>query len=102
MQRCRQVVEVWRADGEPISMPEVDLCWTYERARAFVRSLVHMFQAYNRVLWEQFPYCRACGGGCCVLDASRVGPFDGLALALLDLPLPALPDRIAAHERECI
>jgi hypothetical protein len=37
-----------------------------------------------------------------VLDASHVGPFDGIALALLDLDLPALPERIAARERECV
>jgi hypothetical protein len=61
-----------------------------------------MFRAYNRILWEQFPYCRACGGGCCVLDASHVGPFDGIALALLGLSLPSLPDAIATSVRGCV
>ena len=102
VQRCRQAVAAWQAEDEPILAASYGIRWTCERALAFVRSLVRMFQAYNRVLWEQFPYCRACGGGCCVLDASHVGPFDGIALALLDLPLPALPERIAARERECV
>jgi hypothetical protein len=37
-----------------------------------------------------------------VLDASHVGPFDGIALALLDLPLPALPQTISTDERGCV
>jgi hypothetical protein len=61
-----------------------------------------MFRTYNRVLWERFPYCRACGGGCCVLDASHVGPFDGIALVLLDLSLPTLSEGSVAQERACI
>ncbi len=65
-------------------------------------ALSHLFQAYNRVLWEQFPYCRQCLGGCCVLDATFVGPFDALALALLGERVPALPARIPATERDCI
>jgi hypothetical protein len=100
--RCRQAVDAWRADGETICAARYDLCWTHERALNFVRSLVRMFRAYNRVLWEQFPYCRACGGGCCVLDASHVGPFDGIALALLDLSPPLLPEGIAVPARACI
>ena len=102
IERCRQAVAAWRTGGEPIWADKYELCWTYERASAFVRSLVRMFQAYNRVLWEQFPYCRACGGGCCVLDASHVGPFDGIALALLDLSPPPLPEAVTARERECV
>ena len=100
--RCRQAVMEWRADSKPILVDKYEYCWTYERALNFVRSLVRLFRAYNRVLWEEFPYCQACGGGCCVLDASHVGPFDGIALALLDLPLPSLPEGISARERECI
>jgi hypothetical protein len=102
VRRCRQALAAWRADGEPIHVPDVDLCWTPERALAFVRSLVSLFRAYNQVLWEEFPYCRACGGGCCVLDASHVGPFDGIALATLDLSAPALPEVISASARECV
>jgi hypothetical protein len=102
VQRCRQAVAAWQAEGEPILAARYGIRWTHERALTFVRSLVRMFQAYNRVLWERFPYCRACGGGCCVLDASYVGPFDGIALALLDLPVPALPEAIATSARECV
>jgi hypothetical protein len=102
VQRCRQAVATWQAEDEPILATRYGLRWTYERALTFVRSLVRLFRAYNRVLWERFPYCPACGGRCCVLDASYVGPFDGIALALLDLPAPALPEIIAARERECV
>jgi hypothetical protein len=102
VQRCERAVAAWRAEEAPIYADKHGLVWTSERALEFVRSLVRMFEAYNRVLWEQFPYCRACGGGCCVLDASRLGPFDGIALALLDLPIPVLPDAIATSARGCI
>jgi hypothetical protein len=37
-----------------------------------------------------------------VLDASHVGLFDGIALALLELSLPPLSDESSAGERDCI
>jgi hypothetical protein len=102
VQRCEQAVAAWRAENASIFAEAYGISWTCERALGFVCSLLHMFEAYNKTLWEQFSYCRACGGGCCVLDASHVGPFDGIALALLGLPLPALPDAIATTVRGCV
>lgn len=99
---CRRAVDTWKASGEPIVVEAYGLCWTFERAQALVRSLSRLFQAYNRVLWERFSYCRACEGECCVLHATRVGRFDALALALLEQPMPVLPQDIAATERDCV
>jgi hypothetical protein len=71
-------------------------------ALAFVGSLSDMLTEYNRVLWDEFPYCRTCYGQCCVLDATRVTAFDCIALALLGDALPVLPDRITADAQTCI
>jgi hypothetical protein len=100
--RCRQAIAAWWASGEPIVVPEYALRWTFQEAQAFVRSLACMFQAYNRVLWEQFPYCRRCGGQCCTLHATHIGTFDLMAMALLGQTTPTLPERIRATERDCI
>jgi hypothetical protein len=63
---------------------------------------MELFHAYNRVMWEHFPYCHACGGQCCVVDASDVRTFDLLAMALLGETPPILPERINAGRRSCI
>ena len=101
-QRCRQAIAFWKASDEPIVAETYSSCWTFDGAQTFVRSLSRLFQAYNRVLWERFPYCRTCGGQCCVLDATYVGPFDSMALALLGQSMPRLPGRIKATARDCI
>lgn len=101
-QRCRQAVEAWRASGEPVVAGRYALCWTFERALGFVGALGRLFHAYNAVLWERFPYCPRCFGGCCVLSATQVGTFDLLALAMLETPYPVLPQRIRAGAWDCI
>ncbi|HLZ64123.1 MAG TPA: hypothetical protein VKR06_44910 [Ktedonosporobacter sp.] len=101
-QRCQQAIANWKAHNDTISVPVYSLHWTYESARSFVRSLSNLFQAYNRILWRHFHYCRQCGGQCCVMDASDVRPFDLLALALLDQSVPSLPENITATGRQCL
>lgn len=101
-QRCQQVIARWKGQQDIIPVPGYALEWTYESARLFVSDLAHLFQEYNRVLWNYFHYCRQCGGQCCVRDASDVRPFDLLALALLEQSTPVLPDTITAQERACI
>ena len=100
--RCQQAIKLWRVNNDVIAVPAYALDWTYESALLFVSSLSQLFQAYNDILWNNFHYCRQCGGQCCVVDASNVRAFDMLAIALLDLPTPVLADTITAKERECI
>lgn len=99
---CRTAIERWRADSLTIPVAAYNLSWTYEGAQVFAHQLADLFQAYNRVMWEHFPYCSACGGQCCVVDASDVRTFDLLAIALLGETPPVLPDRIGAGSRTCI
>ena len=101
-QRCQKAVAAWQKAGTLIDAPVCTQQWTVARARTFVLALSHMFQAYNRVLWDQFPYCRRCGGGCCVVGAPQVTPFDALALALLDRPMPALESESQVAAGDCI
>lgn len=100
--RCKKAVEAWKAEGAPLEVPAYGLFWTPASALGLVRALQTLFRAYNRVLWEQFPYCPACGGQCCVNEASHVGPFDGLAMGLLGVSLPDLAPHLAVTERACI
>jgi hypothetical protein len=102
IERCREAVEAWKAEQLELSVPTYGLVWTPETALALVHELQALFAAYNRVLWEQFPYCRACGGQCCVNEASHVGWFDGVAIALLQTSLPDLPPELPATDRACI
>lgn len=101
-ERCHRALAAWRASGESILVERYGLSWSYESAQAFTRALSRMFQAYNRVMWAQFPYCGPCGGQCCVLDASDIRPFDLIAVALLDLSPPLLPAESTATPRDCI
>jgi hypothetical protein len=101
-QRCRQAVADWQAGGQSLYVPEYDWRWTPDLAQSFVQELIRFFAAYNRVLWQQFPYCSGCRGGCCVLHATQVTWFDGLALALLDQSLPLLPASIQTTSRGCV
>ncbi len=101
-QRCQEAIAHWQARNDTIPVPGYAFQWTYQSARTFVRSLSHLFQEYNRVLWQTFHYCRACGGQCCVVDASDVRAFDQLAIALLERTAPVLPQQITAGERACV
>jgi hypothetical protein len=100
--RCRRAVEGWKAGRLELQVPAYGLSWTPESALSLVHELQDLFAAYNRVLWEQFLYCRACGGQCCVNEASHVGPFDGVAIALLETSLPDLPPNLPTTDRACI
>ncbi|MEZ4725682.1 MAG: hypothetical protein R3E79_00950 [Caldilineaceae bacterium] len=101
-QGCQTAVAAWQASGESLPVAEWELQWTPATAHTFVGAMRQLFQAYNHVLWQEFHYCRQCGGQCCVVDASDVRPFDLIALALLALAPPVLPPRIAANPQDCI
>lgn len=101
-QRCRQGIAAWEASDESIVVKTCSLCWTFESMQEFVHSLSHLFQEYNRVLWERFPYCVQCDGKCCVPGAPNVRPFDTIALALLGYSQPTLPGEVEATARDCI
>ena len=100
--RCREAVERWKGEGRALEVPAYRLSWTPASALGLVHDLQALFAAYNRVLWEQYPYCRACGGQCCVNEASHVGLFDGVAFALLGASLPDLPPDLHTAARACI
>lgn len=99
---CRAAVEHWHTDDLAIPVATYNLTWTYASAQAFVHQLADLFQAYNQVLWTHFPYCSACGGQCCVVDASDVRTFDLLAIALVGETPPVLPAWLDAGHRTCI
>ncbi len=100
--RCRRALAAWKANGEPILAEAYSLRWTPESTQGFMRSLSHLFCEYNRVLWEQFPYCRQCGGQCCLTHTAQAGVFDSIALALLGQVLPTLPEKTETAARGCI
>lgn len=101
-QGCQSAVAAWRARNEPLPITALGIQWTPATARTFVAAVSGLFAAYNALLWQEFHYCRQCGGQCCVVDASDVRPFDLIACALLELTPPLLPDRIAANVHDCI
>jgi len=101
-QGCQAAVVAWQASNERLATAEPMLQWTPEAARTFVNAISQLFHAYNGVLWQEFHYCRQCGGQCCVVDASDVRPFDLIATALLELTPPVLPPRLAANPTDCI
>jgi hypothetical protein len=101
VEHCLCAVEAWKDERLALDVPAYELTWTPASALGLVRELQALFAAYNRVLWERFPYCAACGGQCCVNEASHLGPFDGVAMALLDVSLPDLPAEHAS-DRACI
>ncbi len=101
-QGCQAAVAAWQASNEQLATAEPALQWTPTTAHTFVNAISQLFQAYNGVLWQEFHYCRQCGGQCCVVDASDVRPFDLIAIALLDLTPPVLPSRLAARPTDCV
>lgn len=97
----RRAVAAWEHSDE--SLPDENgHTWTVERARELLAVLIGLFRAYNRVLWEHFPYCGQCLGGCCVVDAADLKPVDYVALALLEEELPQRPARSPVSEGACI
>lgn len=100
--QCQAAIAQWQASDKPIPVERYGLTWTPAKARRFVADVAQLFQAYNQVLWENFSYCRQCGGQCCVVGASDVRLFDLLAVALLHERAPHLPERIAANAQACI
>ncbi|HTK08364.1 MAG TPA: hypothetical protein VL485_14435 [Ktedonobacteraceae bacterium] len=101
-QRCQAAIAQWKERNDSIAVPAYSLQWTYASTQVFVRALSQLFHEYNRIIWEDFNYCRQCGGQCCVSGASNVRPFDFIAVALLDKAIPVLQDNITAWDRECI
>lgn len=99
---CRAAVAAWVTSDDTVVVDQYRVRWTPASARLFVQSLSHLFQEYNRVLWQGFHYCQQCGGQCCVRDASDVRPFDLIAVALLDASPPVLPAQIDTSARGCI
>jgi hypothetical protein len=67
-----------------------------------VSQLVSLFQEYNQVMWQEFPFCQMCLGGCCVVGASEVTPVDAAALMMLGHHLPVLPPQTHHDIRACI
>lgn len=67
-----------------------------------VSQLTILFQEYNRVMWQEFPFCQMCLGGCCVVGASEVAAIDAAALTILGYDLPVLPAQTHHNERACI
>lgn len=64
--------------------------------------LTALFQEYNQVMWHDFPFCQMCLGGCCVVGASNITPFDSAALTILGHDLPVLPVQTHHNEKACI
>jgi len=100
--RFREAVHLWKGSREPVVADAYSLLWTYDSAQELFRSLSRLFHEYNQALWEQFPYCRQCGGQCCGVNAARVSMVDLLALAVLEGSLPALPEAVDLTKRDCI
>ncbi|KAA3656173.1 MAG: hypothetical protein DWQ04_31860 [Chloroflexi bacterium] len=67
-----------------------------------VSHLTTLFQKYNQVMWQAYPFCRMCLGGCCVVGASEVTPIDVAALTVLGHDLPVLPEQTHHDERACV
>jgi hypothetical protein len=89
--RYRQAVNAWLQDAE-----------TRSRVETLVAALASLLQSYNRILWQQFPYCSQCLGGCCVVGATDLKPVDYVALSWLEEELPIRPERTGLDERACI
>ncbi len=101
-QQVQQAVKEWERDCRVIVATRPQMQWTYPQAQVFIQSLSSLFQDYNRILWDQFPYCDQCRGQCCGVKASAVQLVDLFALAMLGRSLPLFPDQIQATGRDCI
>ena len=101
-QRCQQSMAAWESSSDPIVVEKYALRWRYADIQNFVSDLAHLFDEYNRVLWDEFPYCQRCIGGCCRLNATQVCHFDFLALIASQHQMPALNDDLYATGSDCI
>jgi len=99
---CRRAMESWRANQQPLPLAWIDFSWTPERAEKFFRSLSNLLLEYNRVLWEFFPYCQSCRGGCCNAEGACIQPMDLLALAVLAEPFPVQAAERRVMTTSCI
>jgi len=100
--QMQQAAKQWESDHRMIIVNHPKIDWSYSQAREFFRSLSSLFQEYNHILWNQFPYCEQCRGQCCGVKASGVHPIDLFALAMLELSLPIFTNQVKATDRECI
>ncbi|MCA9874636.1 MAG: hypothetical protein KC441_13295 [Anaerolineales bacterium] len=98
--RMGPAVAAWLAGGR--SLKTETAVFSPAAVRQLLAELVELFHAYNRVLWQEFDFCRQCRGGCCVVGASQVTAVDALALTVLNEPLPDLPAQTHHDDRACV
>jgi hypothetical protein len=103
---CRRALAEWKASGKevPVEVWGLGLEFepmTYDDAVVFADEMSTLIMEFNQVLWEQFPYCRQCGGQCCAYHPT-IFELDLLLLALRERELPVLPDEINATKEDCI
>jgi len=111
-ERLRQAVTRWRATGTPLVVdraePDGPLVWSGPDAVRLAQAVGQALIEHNRIIWQDFPFCRRCGGLCC---ADRSAYYDDdvfgdeislLLLTLLDLPAVTLPDEIPVAPADCI
>lgn len=73
-----------------------------QQLKTAVSRLIALGKQYNQIMWQAFPFCRMCLGGCCVVGASEVTAMDAAALFVLEETLPELPQQTRHDERACI
>lgn len=100
--RCQNSIADWKSNSDLIVVKEYCQTWNYADFQRLVENIAQMMVEYNKILWAEFPYCRICNGGCCLVNAAQVSHFDLLALAVLEHQLPALNGDIWVTERNCI
>jgi hypothetical protein len=101
-QQMQQATKEWERDRQRLVVNQPAMRWTYPQAQAFIQSLTSLFQEYNHILWNQFPYCDQCRGQCCGVNAADVHPVDLFSLAMLGCSFPLLKNRVQATRRDCI
>lgn len=101
-QRVRKAIASWKDSGQEIEVPRYGLQWRPDSLQQFVKKLAGSFQAYNQVLWQVYPYCTTCRGGCCLIESPRISPFDMVSLAILDEPYPTFPENSQVLRETCV
>lgn len=95
------VLKRWQSEGRIIDGPDGGLSWTYQEAQRFAEELAGAMQEYNRVLWQDLPYCRQCKDHCCgPVDWSNPDT-DALMLGLLGVTPPVLYPREDESQEVC-
>jgi hypothetical protein len=87
-----QAIRTWEALGLELPVEGVEEPLTAAVAMLEADGLSRLLRVYNEAVWNDLPYCRACGGHCCSHYIAGVGGLDAAMLALLGLPAPHLPD----------